>query len=100
MLWLLVRLRRLRGTPFDPFGRAEVRRVERRLIGWYTGLVDRALGRLTAENHGRVAELAALPDRIRGYEQLKLDGARRAMERGEALLGEIGGEGRPLAAAS
>jgi indolepyruvate ferredoxin oxidoreductase len=99
-LWLLVRLRRLRGTPFDPFGRAEVRRVERRLIGWYTGLVDRALGRLTAENHGQVAELAALPDRIRGYEQLKLDGARRAMERGEALLGEIGGEGRPLAAAS
>ena len=99
-LWLLARLRRLRGTPFDPFGRAEVRRVERRLIGWYGGLVDRALDRLTAENQGRVAEVAALPDRIRGYEQIKLDGARRAMERGEALLADLGGRDRPLAAAS
>ncbi len=99
-LWLLARLRRLRGTPLDPFGRSEVRRVERRLIGWYRGLVDRALGLLTVENHGRVAEVAALPDRIRGYEQLKLDGARRAEERGEALLAELGGRERPLAAAS
>lgn len=100
VLWLLARLRGLRGTPFDPFGRAEVRRLERRLPGWYTGAVARGLAELRPENHAQVAELAALPDRIRGYEQLKLDGARAAMERAEVILGGLGGGARPLSAAS
>ena len=37
------RMRRLRGTRLDPFGRAEVRRVERELIGEYEELVGEAL---------------------------------------------------------
>ncbi len=34
---LLAKLKRLRGTAFDPFGRTEERRTERRLIGEYEG---------------------------------------------------------------
>lgn len=36
----------LRGTPFDPFGRTRVRRVERRLPNEYLELVELALARL------------------------------------------------------
>jgi indolepyruvate ferredoxin oxidoreductase len=64
--------RRLRGTRLDPFGRAEVRRVERALIGEYRALVDRALTRLSAETAPQVAALAELADGIRGYEHIKL----------------------------
>ncbi len=64
--------RRLRGTPLDPFGRAAVRRLERELIGEYEALVDRALARLTPATSAQVVTLAALPDLVRGYEQIKL----------------------------
>jgi len=36
---LLARLKRLRGTAFDPFAWQHERRVERGLIGWYLGLM-------------------------------------------------------------
>ena len=39
----LVAMRRLRGTAFDPFGRTEVRREERALIGEYREVVDTLL---------------------------------------------------------
>ncbi len=69
---ILVGARRLRGTPFDPFGAAKVRVVERALIVEYRWLIDRLLRDLTPANHDLAVELAALPDLIRGYEQLKL----------------------------
>ena len=68
----LMRLRRLRGTALDPFGRAEVRKVERRLIEEYIGTLDRLLTSLSDADHGLVVELAALPERVRGYEDVKL----------------------------
>ena len=97
-LRLLASMKRLRGTALDPFGRAEVRRTERRLVGWYLAAVGEALGQLRPETQARVVELARLPDGIRGYEQLKLDGAARATARAEALLRDLR-EARPLAVA-
>ena len=70
-------MRRLRGTRLDPFGVAEVRRVERELIGEYRALVGRALERLTPQTHSIVAEIAGLPDLVRGYEEIKLRGVAR-----------------------
>jgi indolepyruvate ferredoxin oxidoreductase len=68
---LLYSLRRLRGTPLDMFGRAGIRREERRLIGWYEDLVDGLLPTLTHENHGLAVSIANAPDGIRGYESIK-----------------------------
>jgi indolepyruvate ferredoxin oxidoreductase len=68
----LYRMRRLRGTKADPFGKAKVRRVERELIGEYESMVARALALLTPENHAAALELLELPDLIRGYEEIKL----------------------------
>jgi indolepyruvate ferredoxin oxidoreductase len=76
----------LRGTPLDPFGYAHVRREERRLIGWYRGLVERALARLTAETAPAVLEIACLPDAIRGYEEIKLRTTAAAERRATAVL--------------
>jgi indolepyruvate ferredoxin oxidoreductase len=72
VLQLMVRMRRLRGTPFDPFGAAEVRRAERALIPWYRDAMTQALAKLTPANAALVAEIASAPDEIRGYEEIKL----------------------------
>jgi indolepyruvate ferredoxin oxidoreductase len=82
---LLVRLKGLRGTGLDPFGRAEVRRVERALIGEYRGLVDKALVGLSPESHERAVRLANLPDVIRGYEDIKLRNVEKFREGVRAL---------------
>ena len=60
----LARLRGLRGTPFDPFGYAEVRREERALIDWYEQLVRDCMDRATPENLAVTQEIlvAAGPD--------------------------------------
>ena len=68
----LARGKRLRGTVLDPFGRAEVRRTERALVDEYRSLVDAAVARLGAVDHDELVALAALPDMVRGYEDIKL----------------------------
>jgi indolepyruvate ferredoxin oxidoreductase len=77
---LLVRLRGLRGTAWDPFGRAEVRRVERELIGEYRVLIDKAIVDLSPAGYERAVKLATLPDLIRGYESIKLRNIARFRE--------------------
>jgi indolepyruvate ferredoxin oxidoreductase len=68
---LLAKLRFLRGTAFDPFGRTAERRSERRLIAEYAALLDELTAALTPANHGLAVELAAIPERIRGYGHVK-----------------------------
>jgi indolepyruvate ferredoxin oxidoreductase len=82
----LYRMRRLRGTKLDPFGHAEVRRVERELIVEYERLVDEALSLLRPETHDTAVELLELPDLVRGYEDIKLRNVTLYRKRAEALL--------------
>ncbi|MET0511535.1 MAG: indolepyruvate ferredoxin oxidoreductase family protein [Thermoleophilaceae bacterium] len=81
----LYRARRLRGTKLDPFGHAEVRRVERALIGEYEEIVGEALVRLTPETHATVLDLFELPDVIRGYEEIKLRNVMLFRKRAEGI---------------
>ena len=74
---ILCAMKGLRGTPLDPFGRAEVRRVERELVGEYRTLIEKALVGLGPESYEAVVKLANLPDVIRGYEDVKLGNVRR-----------------------
>ncbi|MCP2321258.1 indolepyruvate ferredoxin oxidoreductase [Nocardia amikacinitolerans] len=69
---LLTAMRRVRGTRFDPFGMAEVRRQERALIAEYRRLVEELLADLRPENFALAVEIAELPDMVRGYESIKL----------------------------
>ena len=80
-------LRRLRGTPYDPFGYAAIRREERRLVPWYRGLVLDGLAAGGADAHATAVELARLPETIRGYEDIKLRNIATVRERASRLLG-------------
>jgi indolepyruvate ferredoxin oxidoreductase len=71
MFKVLARMKGLRGTAFDIFGRSEDRKVERRLIAEYEALVDELLSSLTPANHALAVALAAVPDQIRGYGPVK-----------------------------
>jgi indolepyruvate ferredoxin oxidoreductase len=81
--------KRLRGTAFDFFGRAEVRRVERELPGEYRDLVHGAVERLHGANHEKVAEIAGLADMVRGYEDIKLRNVERFRERAAELTAAL-----------
>jgi indolepyruvate ferredoxin oxidoreductase len=81
----LVAMKTLRGTWIDPFGFAEVRRVERQLPGEYRALVDKALVGLSPESYERAVKLASLPDVIRGYEDIKLRNVQRFRDEVRAL---------------
>ena len=68
---VLAKLKWLRGTAFDVFGKTQERRTERRLITDYEALIDELLPRLAAHNHAIAVELAAIPEHIRGYGHVK-----------------------------
>jgi indolepyruvate ferredoxin oxidoreductase len=72
---LLRAMRRLRGTPFDVFGWAHVRRVEQAMVPEYIAAVDALLAHVSEANLTEAIAIAALPDRVRGYEHLKLERA-------------------------
>ena len=76
----------LRGGPFDVFGRAAERRAERRLIVDYEATVDELVAGLTAENRVLAAEIAALPEDIRGFGHVKQRRIERVRAREAALL--------------
>jgi indolepyruvate ferredoxin oxidoreductase len=78
-------MKRLRGTKLDLFGLPKVRRIERALPGEYRALVERSLERLTPVTHATVAEIAELPDVVRGYEDIKLGNIERFREQAAAL---------------
>ncbi|HTC02277.1 MAG TPA: indolepyruvate ferredoxin oxidoreductase family protein [Xanthobacteraceae bacterium] len=68
---LLAKLKGLRGTPFDPFGRSLERRTERKLIGDYEAMLDEVLAKLTPDNHPIAVGLAVIPEKIRGFGHVK-----------------------------
>ncbi|WP_394846426.1 indolepyruvate ferredoxin oxidoreductase family protein [Pendulispora brunnea] len=82
-------MRILRGSWFDVFGHAQVRRVERTLIGEYQAAVLDALA--TKGDADTIAELAALPDMVRGYEAIKLKNVAAYRARQSELLAVLRG---------
>jgi len=73
--WALRAMRRVRGTPLDVFGWAHVRHVEREMIPEYITAIDALLAVTTPENVAEVVAIASLPDKVRGYEHLKMERA-------------------------
>jgi indolepyruvate ferredoxin oxidoreductase len=72
--------------------------VERALIAEYRDLITRALASLSPQTYDAVAEIAWLPDLVRGYEAIKMRNVVRYRERAAALEAQASGhDGRQRA---
>jgi indolepyruvate ferredoxin oxidoreductase len=85
MRWLS-KLKGLRGTALDPFGRTDERRTERALIGEYEQAIERLLGGLTRDNLPLAVEIASLPEQIRGYGHIKAKSTVEARRKRDELF--------------
>ena len=86
---VLARMKWLRGTALDVFGKTEERRTERRLITDYEALLDELLPRLAPHNHAIAIELASIPEHIRGYGHVKLRHLEAAKAKQAALVADF-----------
>jgi indolepyruvate ferredoxin oxidoreductase len=87
----LARLRGLRGTALDPFGWTAERRRERALVAEYEASVRDLALRLSPQNQSAAVELAALPQRIRGYGHVKGEALEAATARAAELRAALQG---------
>ncbi len=86
---LLARMKGLRGTAWDPFGRTEERRQERALIAQYEADLGEAIAGMTDETLPLVKALAELPLEIRGFGPVKAENIRKAAAKRDNLLARI-----------
>jgi len=97
---LLAPLKRLRGTPFDPFGHSAERKMERALIRQYEADMEEVLPKCDPATRDAVIALAELPLSIRGFGPVKQANAARAEKRREELLSAIRSGGGDMARAA
>jgi indolepyruvate ferredoxin oxidoreductase len=85
----LAAMRRLRGTPFDLFGRTALRKVERALPAEFEAAVRALLTDAKSSNDSNrvtaLVSLGRLPDMVRGYEHVKQGN----IERYEAAMADL-----------
>jgi indolepyruvate ferredoxin oxidoreductase len=97
---LLTRLKMLRGTPLDPFGRTEERRAERALIRQFEKDMSDWLPKLSEDTRDGLIALAQIPMQIRGFGPVKEDNMRKAAERRAEVLEQLRNPQPPVAHAA
>ncbi|SLN13422.1 indolepyruvate ferredoxin oxidoreductase [Pseudoruegeria aquimaris] len=98
---LLAPLKRLRGTPLDPFGYTAERKRERALIRQYEADMAEVIHLVKPATLAAACELARLPLQIRGFGPVKEAAEKAAAQRRGELLAEIrAGRGAPTQAAA
>ncbi len=83
---VLAKMKGLRGGALDLFGRSEERQTERALIVEYKACVTELLQTLNAGNRTLAAEIARIPEDIRGYGHVKERHLKLARAKWETLL--------------
>jgi len=95
---VLARLKGLRGTPLDVFGRTAERRMERALVGEYEATMEVLLRALRRENHALAVEIASLPESIRGFGHIKAKSVEAARRKQAEMLARL--QSSPVRAAA
>ncbi len=70
-LRLLAPLKKLRGTPFDPFGYTQERKMEIELIRWYENCLEQITTHFRPENEDLCNKALSAPLEMRGYGAVK-----------------------------
>ncbi|MFZ2103472.1 MAG: DUF6537 domain-containing protein, partial [Oricola sp.] len=86
---VLAKLKFLRGTAFDPFGRSAERRMERELIGWYVELIKRIIAELPVTGPDALLPIAEAAMDIRGYGPVKDKAVAEVKDRVARLLADL-----------
>ncbi|MES2999978.1 MAG: indolepyruvate ferredoxin oxidoreductase family protein [Pseudomonadota bacterium] len=85
---VLAKLKGLRGTALDIFGKTHERRTERALIVEYRQSIEQVLAALDAGNHSLAVEIARLPEQIKGFGHVKERNLAVARERWAQLMAQ------------
>ncbi|MGH6627691.1 MAG: indolepyruvate ferredoxin oxidoreductase family protein [Burkholderiaceae bacterium] len=85
---LLARMKGLRGTALDIFGRSAERKMERALINEYRECIEELLSSLNAERLALAVEIARIPEQIRGFGHVKERHLHAARDNWTQLLGQ------------
>ena len=83
---ILSKLKFLRGTFFDPFGKTKERKTERFLIKQYFEDIDLVLKSINSKNISLAVQIASIPEIIRGYGHVKEANINKALIKREELL--------------
>jgi indolepyruvate ferredoxin oxidoreductase len=86
---MLAKMRGLRGTVFDVFGRSAERRMERKLISEFEQVLDELLPILSAGNIDQASRLVGMFMDIRGYGPVKEEAVAKVREGVEKGLHEL-----------
>jgi indolepyruvate ferredoxin oxidoreductase len=83
---VLAKLKGLRGGALDVFGRSAERQMERALIVEYRACIEELLRTLAPGNRGLAAEIARIPEDIRGYGHVKERHVKAARIKWDSLM--------------
>jgi indolepyruvate ferredoxin oxidoreductase len=86
VLGVLAGLKGLRGGALDFFGKTAERRTERQLIADYRACIEELLPRLSAANVAKAAEIARIPEEIRGFGHVKERHLKAARAKWDGLM--------------
>jgi len=82
----LEKMKALRGTPADVFGYTHERRMERKLIKWFNGLISQCAASYSVDNREQWLQIMKSPMDIRGYGSVKEASVRQVRSSVENLL--------------
>ena len=102
---LLAKFKFLRGTPLDPFGYSEERKLERKLIADYVANLEELIAHLTPQNRALAVAVASIPEKIRGFGPIKQRSVTAAKAEESVFLTRLrnavkSGEPSPIATAA
>jgi indolepyruvate ferredoxin oxidoreductase len=87
----LAKLKGLRGTVFDVFGKTDERKMERALIGEYMSAIDTLLETLNTSNHIIAVDIARIPELIKGFGHVKERNVKTARLQWAGLMKDYAG---------